>query len=747
MTEHTSAPSRPEPTPETASKHAGTPSLLLRLVVPLVLVIVWLGVVGVGGPRMGAISEVATNDRALFLPAGAESTRVQDRLEEFQDSDALPAVIVATGADGAQLDPADFEALPEELKKAAPEGTEFSPVIESEDGEAIQLVALLPADVEARDGVDALRGALEKNLPSGVTGYVTGPAGISADLGEAFGGIDGLLLLVAVVAVFIILVIVYRSPLLPILVLLSAMTALVAAALINVELARRGIVLINGQIQGILFILVIGAATDYGLLYTARYREELHRHASTARATWAALRGTFEPILASGGTVIVGLLCLLLSDLGSNAGLGPVAAIGIVMAMLTALTFLPAMLLLLGRAAFWPRIPRAAAETAGADASGNTHRDDESAAAQSGIWARVSHLVQKRPRTVAAAVTVFLIIGCFGLTSLKADGVPQSEFVLGQSDARDGLAVLSDHFPGGSGTPAYVLVPEDKLTEVTGELQDIGGIASLAITSSDAPSGTIPLGEDGAPVAAGPFANATPTVSNGDVLLEATLADSADSMAAERTVEQMREAVAPAGALVGGSTATDLDTNLTSERDRNLIIPIVLAAITIMLALLLRSLVAPLILLATTVLSFGTALGLSAWIFEAVGFTGSDPTVPLYGFIFLVALGIDYNIFLMTRVREESLRYGTREGVHRGLTSTGGVITSAGVVLAATFAALLVIPIQFLVQLAIIVSLGVLIDALIVRSFLVPALAVMIGDKIWWPATVPRPRRSGRARE
>ncbi|GAA1731380.1 MMPL family transporter [Brachybacterium phenoliresistens] len=717
-----------------AARPASGRSTVLRILVPALLVLVWIGVFGIGGMSFGRISDVATEDRAGFLPASAESTRVQDRISEFTGSEAIPAIIVAERSGGLTED--DLAAL-DALAASAPDladGATASPVIPAEDGEAAQLVISIPGDADAGEVVALLEEEADGTLPADLDSWVSGPAGFTADLQAAFAGIDGILLLVALAVVLVILVVVYRSPVLPLLVLLSSMTALCAAILVNVSLAQAGLVTINGQVQGILFILVIGAATDYSLLYIARCRDQLREDVAPARAAWLALRGVLEPILASGGTVIVGLLCLMLSDLGSTAALGPVAAVGIVCAMLTSLTFLPAMLALVGRAAFWPRAPRrgsAPVALTGADATGP--------------WARVGRLVAAAPKRVAATVVVLLVAGCGGLTLLQADGVPQSEFVLGASQARDGQAALDRHFPGGSGTPTYVLAPADQRAEVAAAVAGADGVEGLALVSQDSPSGSLPVdasGEVAAEASAGPFADARPTEVDGQLLFSVTLEDPADSLEAEQTVRALREAVGPLDAAVGGSTAVDLDTNETSAHDRTLIIPLVLVAITIMLALLLRSLLAPLVLLATTVLSFGTALGVSAVIFRLIDQPRSDPSVPLYAFVFLVALGIDYNIFLMTRVREEALVHGTREGTLRGLSITGGVITSAGVVLAATFAALLVIPIQFLLQLAIIVALGVLMDALVVRTFLVPALAVAIGDRIWWPAAISRGRRA-----
>ncbi|AWT27378.1 Putative membrane protein YdgH [Corynebacterium provencense] len=687
------------------------------------IILLWLSVAALGGPRFGDIGDVATNDQSSFLPESAESTVVSERLGDFQDSRSAPAIVVVTSdTDGGRVNADSLGDIPAQIAAAVDRGTdtsgtEVSPAIPSEDGQAAQIVVVPPESAASADAVEVLRAQMGSLLPEGLQAQVTGPAGFSADLAEAFSGIDGVLLLVAVASVLVILVFVYRSPFLPLIVLLSSMVALCAAVLVNVALARSGAVMINGQIQGILFILVIGAATDYGLLYTARFREELGRHADSWTATAAAIRGTWRPVLASAATVIAGLLCLLFSDLASNAGLGPVAAVGIAAAFFTSLTFIPAVLGLAGRKAFWPKVPRCTEQ----DLDTKTEISTESR----NIWWRIADVVERAPRRIAAGVGLLLVAGCAGLVALDANGVPTSDYVIGDSDARDGQTTLDTHFPAGTGAPTYILVPQ-KYSETVGDaVARLDGVQSLGSgDESDHP------------------------VVDGQVLLEVTLVDSPYSDAAEDTVREIRDAVGDYGAKVGGTTATELDTKETAVSDLNVIIPVVLLVITAMLALLLRAVVAPLVLLVSTVLSFGTALGIGAAVFVLVGFNGSDPSVPLYAFVFLVALAIDYNIFLMTRVREESMVHGTPAGVRRGLVSTGGVITSAGIVLAATFAALLVVPIQFLVQLAIIISVGVLIDTFLVRSFLVPAVTQILGDRIWWPwhfaATSPRDRQPER---
>ena len=437
-------------------------------------------------------------------------------------------------------------------------------------------------------------------------------------------------------------------------------------------------------------------------------------------------------MLASAGTVVAGLLCLLLSDLNSNKALGPVAAIGIGFAFLAAMTLLPALLLVAGRAAFWPRRPM----------FGSAHPEQDGGGR--GFWPRVARTVEFHPRRTWLICAGVLLAACFGLTQLRAEGVPQSDFVTGQSDAREGQQVLSEHFPSGSGAPVLIAVPEGELQRAADTVLGASGVDSLTVAASGGPSGQLPVTRGGvqqSPIPGAP--PSSPKVVDGVVLLEATLSEDAESDAAEQTVRDLRADLSSVpGALVGGTTATTIDTNDAAIHDRNLIIPVVLLVIWILLMLLLRSILAPALLIATVMLSFFATLGISALVFDYVlDYPGADPAVPLYGFIFLVALGVDYNIFLMTRVREESLHHGTRAGVIRGLMITGGVITSAGIVLAATFAALGVIPILFLAQIAFIVSFGVLLDTLVVRSLLVPALSYDIGPPIWWPSKLARFRR------
>lgn len=711
-----------------------------RVLLPAALIVAWLAGASLGGPLFGKVSEVSSNDPTAYLPTSADATVVRDAQAEFADADAIPAIVVFISP--TELTAPELQSLGAALEDAtgAAEVVEgASPVLPSEDGRAAQAFVPLDADADLGDAVGRLGAALRDAAPEGVTVHVTGPAGFSADLTAGFAGIDGLLLGVALAAVLVILVLVYRSALLPIAVLGTSVFALCVALLVVWWLAYADVLLLSGQTQGILFILVIGAATDYSLLLVARFREELRAVEDRGAALARAVRGSVEPILASGGTVIAGLLCLLLSDLRSNSSLGPVAAIGIVFAMLAALTFLPAVLLLLGRAAFWPRRPVFSPAHAGSER------------ASTGVWGRVARAVERRPRPIWIATTLVLAAGCLGLTQLQADGVPQSDLVLGPSEARDGQRILGEHFPGGSGSPVLALAPSDALAQTAATLLETPAVTGVTVLSDDAPSGSAPVTGDGVQALGPPGSPApVPTVVDDRVLLQATLADAADSATAEEAVRSLRADLEGSGVLLGGVTATAIDTNDASIRDRTLIIPVVLAVILVILMLLLRAVVAPVLLILTTVLSFGTAMGVAGVLFTHVlRFPGADPAVPLYGFVFLVALGIDYNIFLMTRVREEAIAHGTREGVLRGLVVTGGVITSAGVVLAATFAALAVIPILFLVQLAVIVAFGVLLDTFVVRTLLVPALAVDAGRAIWWPsrlARAPQPRGARRGR-
>jgi len=682
-----------------------------RWLAPAAIVLLWLLVGGPLGSFAGQLASVQENDNAAFLPQNAESTIAMNDFLEFAGNESLPATVVFERESG--LSRADLKAIAgyaEDLKQV--ENVDASQVagpIPSTDGTAAQVVV----PIETSDG-DAILAAVEEiravvdDPPGGLTTLVGGQGGILGDFIEAFGAIDGLLLGVALVVVLVILLIVYRTPVLPLVVLLSAVLGLGVASAVIYGLATSDLLDLNGQSQGILFILAVGAATDYSLLIVARFREELRDHESKYDAMRKAYRGALEPIVASGLTVILGLLCLLLSDLSSLRGLGPVGALGIAGAMLSSLTLLPAGLLLLGRKAFWPYLPR----------YGSEHLDSK------GVWGRVARLVGRRGRVVW--ITTFVILaGCAAFVpTLNEDPVPQTELFLTEVDSVEAQEILDARFEADAASPAIMVVPADSLREVVEVAGSLTGVADHGV----------------APLPVGPptgDASPQPKVLDGKAVVLVTLSDSADSAAATRTLEQLREDMDAVSTeiTIGGSTAVLLDTRTTVDSDRLKVIPAILAMIFIVLALLLRSLLAPAMLLLANVLSFGATMGISAVLFNHVfEFPASDPSTLLISFVFLVALGIDYSIFLMTRVREESLKQGTHPGVLKGLSVTGGVITSAGVVLAATFAALSVVPILFLAQIAFIVAFGVLLDTLVVRSLLVPALTHDIGAAVWWPS-------------
>ncbi|SMD22870.1 MMPL family transporter [Kibdelosporangium aridum] len=655
----------------------------------------WLALGIAGGAMPGALSEVQRNDGESFLPADAEATEVVRLQEKIAGGKVQPAVIVFTRPEGlTEADGAAVGRRSAEIAKLSGVTGPPSAPIPAADGKAV----LVSVPVSGVDGFETarttqtMREIVRTDLPPGLTVHVTGPAGYTADFGEAISGIDGRLLVVTALVVALVLILVYRSPLLPIVVLVSAGVALVVAALAVYPLAASGALTLNGQSQGILFILVFGASTDYALLLIARHREELPLAAGPRDSVMAAVRASFESITASAGTVILGLACLLLSSLSSNRGLGPVAAIGIAASLLVSLTFLPAALVLLGRAAFWPFRPHPA---------------------RSRLWGRVAGLVGRRYLPVWVISVEVLVLLSILLGAFRSSGVKQTEIFLDRVDAVAGQEVLEAHFPAGAGEPV-VIITEPSFAAKAAEAARVDGVAAVVVGQ---PAGDL-------------------------VQIDAILTVPADSRTAQEILADIRESVREvpgASVRVGGQTAIWQDITEAAERDRLVIIPAVLLVVFLVLALLLRSILAPVVLIATVVLSFTATLGLGALVFnEVLEFPGSDPSVPLYVFVFLVALGVDYNIFLMTRVREESRALGTRAGTLRGLSVTGGVITSAGVVLAATFAALAVLPILFMAQIAFLVAFGVLLDTLLVRSLLVPALTIHIGRDIWWPGRLRR---------
>jgi putative drug exporter of the RND superfamily len=702
-----------------------------RVTITAIVIVLWALVFLVGGRMFSQLNDLGTNDRVQFLPSSSESTQVNAIQEEFRAEGFTYAVAVFTFDE-----PLDDHAAPlmarEVQRIDAVEGVRIfnaTPFVISDDRLAAEMVIPIDSAGAIDESVAGLREQLQAAVPTATGVYITGPAGFASDIIAAFSGIDGLLLLVALGAVFIILVIVYRSLLLPVIVLATSMAALCGSVIIVSGLARSGIILLAGQTQGILLILVVGATTNYALLYISRYVEALRRHESKWEATWVALRKSWQPILASGLTVIAALMVLLVSQLDSNRTLGPIGSIGIGFALLASFTLLPALLLWAGRRAFWPRKIELVTQEVDADVLSGQ-----------GVWPRLGRFVGRRHRAIWIVSSIALAVMALGVTQLQASGSPSSEYVLGESQARDGLTAIAEHYPAGAGTPAVVIVDVEKMLDTTAAALSVPGVDSVRVATLGGPT---PITEEGIqPFAEGSGIPLAALVLSDRVLLEITLTDAADTPAAEQTVRELRTAMDAVGpdVLVGGQTAIDVDANAAAIVDRSLIIPLILLAILGLLVILLRSVVAPLVVIGSVALSYLAALGVSAIVFNTVfGFSGADPTVPLFAFVFLIALGVDYNIFLMTRAREESLTHGARAGILRSLVLTGGVITSAGIVLAATFAALGVLPLLFLAQIAFIVAFGVLLDTFVVRTLLVPALAYDLGRRVWWPSALARP--------
>ncbi len=696
------------------------------IAIAILVVIAWFGVTGFFGPLFGKLTSVQENDNSAFLPDSAESTKAVKLLESFAagESTAFPTLVLLEGSVGPEVLQqinAHLETVPDlklggtdvPLSKYLLPGSQVT-AFPAPDGKAVLASILLDgaaiAEVLPNDEpvlpaiVEALREdftPFAKDL--GFDSYVTGAGGLIGDLFGAFGDLDSTLLLTTLGVVAFILIIVYRSPILWFLPLLSAVFALSTAGGLIYLLAKNDVIDVNGQSQGILSVLVLGAGTDYALLLISRYREELHHHAKPVAAMRAAYRGTFEPIVASGSTVALGLLVLLLSDLSGNRGLGPIGAIGVVVAVITMVTLLPAFLVLFGRWIFWPRIPRF----------------DDVDSQLTGTWAKVGNLVERRPRRAWVFTGLLLVVLAGFSTTLKTDGLSTSESFTGNPESVVGQKLLLNHFPGGEGDPTKVILKNELIPAVSAKLQSVEGVTAVA-----------------------PEANAGGViVKNGLSILNVTLSTAPDSRESRDRIPAIREAVKSVdkSIVVGGTTAVFFDTDVAARHDNRTVIPVVLLLITIILGLLLRSLVSAVLLLGTVVLSYFATLGVCALVFNHIfGFAGGDASFPLFAFIFLVALGIDYNIFLMTRVREEAGKLGTRKGVIKGLTVTGSVITSAGIVLAATFGVLGILPLVFLAELGFAVAFGVLLDTIIVRSILVPALVHEIGPKVWWPSKLSK---------
>jgi RND superfamily putative drug exporter len=663
----------------------------------------WVVLIGVTGPLAGKLTDAQENDAAAWLPANAESTKVIEQQRAFQPDETFPAVVVYERSAG--LSEAD-------RTKAAADVAAFADVdgvteqvvgpIPAEDGEALQV--LVPITV-GDGGWEKLGVAVNEirdviGAPEGLKVYVTGPAGVAGDSSEAFEGIDSTLLYAALAVVIFMLLLTYRSPVLWLLPVISAASALFTAQAVVYLLAEYADLTVNAQSAGILTVLVFGAGTDYALLLVARYREELRRHTDRHEAMAFALYRAGPAIIASAATVGISMLCLLAAEMNSTKGLGPVAAVGVAIALLAMLTLLPALLVTVGRWVFWPVKPRF-----------GTPEPTET-----GRWARIGQSIARRPRIVWAVTALVLGTMALGLTSLDVGVLSNKDSFVARPQSIVGEEVLARHFPAGAGQPVVVIARSSAADQVRDTFASTRGIAEVS----------------------------EPVVRDDAVYLEGTLTDAPDGAAAKATVDRVRDAVHAldgADARVGGGTAVILDAERAARDDNWLIIPIVLIVVFTILALLLRALVAPLVLIATVVLSFAAALGVSSLVFEQVfGFAGVDASFPLFVFVFLVALGIDYNIFLMTRVHEEALRLGPRRAAIAGLAATGGVITSAGLVLAGTFAVLATLPIVFIVELGFAVAFGVLLDTIVVRAVLVTALNLDLQRWMWWPSKLSAKR-------
>ncbi|GIH14366.1 MMPL family transporter [Rugosimonospora africana] len=667
-------------------------------------------------PYSNGLSSATHDTAAANLPSSAPSTRVAELQESAErgqpHSDQVTVVFVRdTG-----LTAADLRTIESEREAvtglAGPIGSGGSvsaggaagrgdlgaagPVQRSADGTAAGFTAdvtAYPADLTGSDtdAVKAVRAAVAGSAGDGLRVAVTGSAAVTADSGI---GNQSTLLLTSLAIVLIILLIVYRSPLLWVFPLLGTLAALILAKAVTHALAGAGLT-VTSLSTAILTVLVLGTSTDYAMLLIHRYREELRLHPTPAEAMGVALRRTLPVVGASAATVVAAMLCLLAAQSAALRGLGPVAAVSVVSALLAQVTLLPAVLLVVGRPGFWPSVPRRAA--AGRD--------------ESRIWAAVGRRVARRPLPVAGAALALLGVACVGLATLHTDNDPVAA-VKGHPGSVTGARMLAGHFPPGATAPLLLLAPPGEAGTAAAAAAATAHVASVSPTS---PVG----GYSGYTV----VMSVPPYGASG----YATIAD----------LRHRLERVAP-GSLIGGGPAVQYDTDRAAHRDAIVLIPLILAVILVIVSVLLRAIVAPLILVVTTALSFAASLGLSSLLWRALGFSGIEAQLPLYIFVFLVALGVDYNIFLVARIREVGRRAGIREGTLRGLSVTGGVITAAGVVLAATFAALARLPLVPVAEVGIAIAVGVLLDTLLVRTVLVPAGLLAIGESVWWPSRVGR---------
>ncbi|GAB3216886.1 MMPL family transporter [Mycolicibacterium hippocampi] len=636
----------------------------------------------------------------VAVPPGAESARADALRAEFPGGDQAPVILVISRDDGARLTPADIEAADlsrQRMLAAADAGDAGPPVQVSDDRQAAVATVPLQADLSGfalSDKVTELRTVASEELPGDLRAEVTGGPAFGADIADSFSGANVTLLIVTATVVALLLIITYRSPVLWLVPLMVIGFADRVAAVVGSAVADAVGMTPDGSTSGITSVLVFGAGTNYALLLISRYREELGRSHVHQDALQTAVRRAGPAILASNATVVLALLTLVFAESPSTRSLGVQAASGLVVAAVFVLLVLPPLLGLFGRKLFWPFIPQVGAR----------------ALTDSGVWHRVASAVARRPARVAVVSIGALALLCTGLLSTPI-GLSQTEQFRVQAESVSGYDTLAAHFPSGLTDPAVVIASTDRAAEVQRAVDGTPGVVSVR------PAGTAP----------------DAGLSQWSVVLDAAPA----SDEAFETIEALRNSVRQedADALVGGSDAKARDAAAAAGHDRVVVIPAILAVVLIVLYVLLRSALAPLVLVAVTVLSALAALGLGGWASVHVfGFPALDNTAPLFAFLFLVALGVDYTIFLVTRAREETPEHGTRNGIVRAVSATGVVITSAGIVLAAVFCVLGVLPLIVLTQVGIIVGLGILLDTFVVRTVIIPALFTLIGPRIWWPA-------------
>jgi putative drug exporter of the RND superfamily len=678
--------------------------------------VLWVLGVVVLVPLASGLSGVTNDTSSAYLPSGAQSARVAALQQEAQHAsgDLVSQQVIAVFVRPGGLTPGDLAALT--AARAAvgslaagpahglgPPG----PVRLSADGDAALFTIAVSAPQDSVTGVDtravtAVRKVVARAAGrprDGLQAAVTGDAAVTADSGSTP---LNALLLSALIIVAVVLLLVYRSPVLWLLPLVTAIGAVELARAAAHALASAGLT-VSYLSSAVVIVLVFGAASDYALLLVHRYREELRHHAACEEAMAGALRAALPTLAASAATVTGAMLCLLAADSGSLHGLGPIGAVAIISAFLAETTFLPALLLILGRAAFWPRISA-------------PDRTEAPGTEASRIWAGIGERVARHPAAVTLSTILILGLACAGLASLRVSSDPLND-LKGHPGSITGEQLLAGHFPAGAIAPLVLLVPRSESEIAAHAARYAPGVGAVA---PDPPVGG--YAADSIDLSVSPY--------------------SAGGFSAIAALRQEITRDAP-GALVGGSPAAGYDITQAARRDTAVIIPLVLLVILLVIAVLLRAVVAPLVLVLTTALSFGASFGLASLLWRyGFGYPGVDPQIPIYIFIFLAALGADYNIFLSARIREESRQAGTRQGTLRGLTVTGGVITAAGIILAATFAALAQLPSVSVTEVGTAIAIGVLLDTLLVRTVLVPATLIAIGDRIWWPGHRPAGTRS-----